>query len=914
MLTSGSRLGAYEILSSIGAGGMGEVFRARDLKLAREVAIKVLPDAFASDQERLLRFQREAQLLASVSHPNIAGIFGLEESNGVTALVLELVPGETLADRVARGPIPIDDALAIASQVASGVDAAHELGIIHRDLKPANIKVTPDGTVKVLDFGLAKLTDRAGAATHPSSVSLSPTITSPALTNVGMILGTAAYMSPEQAKGRPADRRSDVWAFGCLLYEMLTGRRAFDGEDVPETMAAVLRAEPDWTALPHDVPPPIRTLLQRCIAKDRRARPSGMAAVLFVLDEHPHFAVSGGVDERALHERVSAVQANESARYARRTRIQMAAFAGLAAVLAVLAALATWYAMRPAVEAVTRLGLTIGSGPEPGRSPVSNDVAITPDGLHVVYFAGTREQLSNSLAVRSLGQQDAVPLKVDRALGPFVSPDGQWIGFVDPGDRSLKKVSIQGGPEVPIVPGVGAVRGASWARDDRIIYSPVADPGLWRVPAAGGPPTQLTKPGGVGRETHEWPHVLPDGRHVLFTIMSVSLDDARIAVLDLETKTHRVVIPSGTYPRYAKTGHIVYASGGTLFAVGFDLSTLAVTTSPMPMVEGVTVKESGAANFDLSDNGTLVYMPGESRRGERRVAWLDRQGTISAIAALPPSDYRTVHLNRDATQVVFESGPAGNGDVSTFDLQRGTRNVLTSGNDDDRGPVWAPDQQRIVFGSNRDGAWGVFAVSADGSGAVGRLGRFDSAVELWPFSWSLDGRLAFSANMGGDGDIGILTPGTAAIDWRLRTPEIEGAPAVSPNGRWVSYSRQAGARAEIFLERFPGFGDRRPVSADGGQVSLWSRDGRQLYYLDRTRTQIMVVDVTYGRGDQIQIGKPRGLVKAAIYGGRGWRAYDVAPDGRFIIVTADTETLDSRAMPMVEQNWFEELRRKVPVN
>jgi serine/threonine-protein kinase len=533
-LTLGTRLGVYEIIAAIGEGGMGQVFRARDTKLDRDVAIKILPEVFAHDADRLARFTREAKTLASLNHSHIAGIYGLEESGGIIALVMELVDGDDLSRRIARGAIPLDEALPIAKQIAEALEAAHERGIIHRDLKPANIKLRPDGVVKVLDFGLAKLAQPEAAGSHADAMA-SPTITSPArVTGIGVILGTAAYMSPEQAKGRDADRRSDIWAFGCVLYEMLTGRRAFDGEDMTDVLGAVVRLEPNWQALPADVPQPVRTLLQSCLVKDRGRRVADISTALFVLDKVPSLAEPAAAGADAAPPR---------------RPVWRRAVTPVTAALAASAVVGTgvWFATRaaePPPPRVSRL-LIAPSGTAAMNNIIGNSaLAISPDGSRVVYVGNNGTQLF----VRALDALEpaAVFTSVDLSQ-PFISPDGPWIGFVEGG--AWKKVAVTGGPAVLLASLDGAARGATWGADDAIIGATTnAATGLQRVTAAGGPATVLTRPDPAqGEADHVWPERLPGGRAVLFTIIPLGgrIDTAQVAVLDLQTGTRKVLVRGG---------------------------------------------------------------------------------------------------------------------------------------------------------------------------------------------------------------------------------------------------------------------------------------------------------------------------------------------------------------------------------
>jgi serine/threonine-protein kinase len=657
-LTAGTRLGSYEIVGFIGAGGMGEVYRARDTRLHREVALKILPEVFAADPERLARFQREAQVLASLNHPNIASIYGLEEADGVKALVLELVEGPTLAERLSdvasdssrtstgpatagfgpaeAGPhaggatrrrgMPINEALAIAHQIADALEAAHEQGIIHRDLKPANVKIKADGMVKVLDFGLAKLAldplSPVGGEGRGEGASQAPTLTTPAATRQGIILGTAAYMSPEQARGKPVDRRTDIWAFGAVLYEMLAARRAFEGDDVSDTLATVLKSDPDWSALPEDLPARIRELIRRCLDKNPKKRVRDIGDVLLAME---------GAFETPAPQRTDSVAA-PVAPHSVGWRQALPRMLAALALGGLIAGLVAWRLTLPAPPRVTRLAIATPASDPLSLAPSSQDIAISPDGTRVAYWAGGGPSLGiqGRLAVRSLDQLAVTPLQGNRPFGPFISPDNAWVGFNDQGDYTLKKVSILGGPPITICPVPAGMRGASWGPDDTIIFGTALPSGLWRVSASGGEPTELTTPdASVPGQNHVWPEILPGGRAVLFTILAGTIENSQIALFNLDTGEQTVLIPGGSYPRYSPTGHIVYGIGGTLRAVGFDLDRLAVTTTPVPVVDGVVTKDSGAADFDLADNGTLVYVPGRAVGGSRRtrtLVWVDRDG------------------------------------------------------------------------------------------------------------------------------------------------------------------------------------------------------------------------------------------------------------------------------------------------
>ena len=726
-LAPGTSIGHYDVTSLLGEGDMGQVWQATDTQLNRQVALKILPDAFATDPDRLARFTREAQILASLNHPNIAAIYGIEEDEGTRALVLELVEGPTLADRIAQGPVPLDEALPIAEQIAEALEAAHEQGVIHRDLKPANIKVREDGTVKVLDFGLAKALDPAPDV-DPSQ---SPTLTA-AATQMGVIMGTAAYMSPEQARGKPVDRRADIWAFGVVLYEMLTAARAFEGDDVSLTLSAVLQREPEWDGLPANVPHGLNTYLRRCLQKDPRQRVQAIGDV--------RLAMEGAFETTVQATPVPTEGASAQLRVWQRP--VPAALIGL--VLAALTGVAVWDLKPqapPSPRPLVRFAIT-PPAPELGISNTAPDLTISPEGTHIVNPAGG----SGGLVVRALDQLEAARQpELGQVVSPFMSPDGATVGFVSgTGGGLLRRVSLFGGPAVTIcsLPGGPLGFGASWGADDTIIFGTGQPSGLWRVSAGGGEPEELTTPNAeLGEVNHQWPEILPGGRAVLFTITRAGpVENAQIAVLDLETGAQTVLVRGGSNPRYSPTGHIVYGVGGTLRAVGFDLDRLAVTTNALPVLDGVITKGSGAANFSFSRDGTLVYVPGTDTGSglQRTLVWVDREGREEPLA-LDPGGYDRPRVSPDGTRVAVDVlGPEGT-DVWISDVARGTRSILTPDPAADGSPLWTPDGERAVFASAREGSSGLFWKVADGTGAVDPLLTVEDAQRPNPSDWSPDG-------------------------------------------------------------------------------------------------------------------------------------------------------------------------------
>ena len=896
-LLLGRRLGSYEIVSALGAGGMGEVYRAHDTALGRDVAIKILPQAFAADPERIARFQREARTLASLNHPNIGGIYGLVEADGAKALVLELVEGLTLADRIAEGPVPISDALPIARQIAEALEAAHEQGIIHRDLKPANIKVRPDGTVKVLDFGLAKAMDPAGSAPN---VSQSPTITTPALlTGVGVILGTAAYMSPEQAKGLAADKRSDVWAFGCVLYEMLTGTGAFEGEGVVEMIGAIIHKEPDWARLPNTTAA-VRLALQRCLEKDPKRRLRDLGDV--------QLALSGAFETQA-----PTATPKISAPGAFKGRSLIVNGASLVAVGA-LAGGAVWLGMRPTPARTTRFHLGLAGAVAPRGGLEGDNVAIAPDGSRVVYVSSD----GSRLFVRALDALDPVALTSGGQLrGPFISPDSQWVGFVDSG-TTLKKVPMTGGPAMMVARLDGIFRGGTWMPDDTIILATVASTGLQRVPASGGTPAALTHPARSGGDyDHLWPERLPNGRGVLLTITAQTGGPAaqKVAVFDLATKTLKVLVSGGaSHARYTSSGHMVYMAAGTIRAVRFDLDRLDVRGTPIPVMSGQAV--ATVPDFAVADDGTLIYVDAPEGAA-RTLVWVDRAGAEAPIPALARA-YQFPRLSPDGTRLAVFNNEEGENALWTWDMRRPNFTRLTLDPSVNSTPVWTPDGRRLVFASNRDG--GVFNLwwqAADGMGGAERLTT--SPNPQFPTGISPDGSQVVyweGAGTSGRDVMMVALDGSRRVTPLLQTSADERRGVISPDGRWLAYESDSSGRDEVYVRPFPNVtAGQWQVSTVGGTQALWARDGRELFFFanDQVLTSVPVETT----GAEFIAGTPRPLLKPLYYiGGAGavGRGYDVSPDGRrFVMIKAEApESAGASTNVVVIQHWDEELKRLVP--
>ncbi len=909
-LTSGTRLGVYEIIALIGEGGMGQVFRARDTRLDRDVAIKILPEAFAHDADRLARFTREAKTLASLNHPNIAAIYGLEESGGVSALVMELVEGDDLSQRIAKGAIPIDEALPIAKQIAGALEAAHEQGIVHRDLKPANVKVRPDGTVKVLDFGLARAFELGG--TSPQAT-MSPTLSIHA-TQAGVILGTAAYMSPEQAAGKPVDKRSDIWAFGVVLTEMLTGRQVFAGETVSHVLASVLKDEPDWAALPSNTPAPIHRLVRRCLVKDRKRRLADAADAILEIDDA---LTTAGAE--------SPVRAATASRPTIPT-VLWALAAALAAAAAVLATLALMRSAPPPALQTSRFVATPPAAQALAVSGFNRDLAISPDGSHLVYPAGAQAQLM----VRAIDRLDAQALPgIMSVYAPFLSPDGRWIGFFTTGAASeLKKVPITGGSPVPLCRIQGRALGASWGDDETIVFA-TNDPstGLLRVSAKGGEPKPLTAPDPAkGEADHLFPSVLPGGRGVLFTITAAGGNaDAQIAVLDLQTGRQTTLIRGASYADYVQPGHVIHAVTGTLRAVRFDLATLTLRGEPVPAVEQVQTSATGAANFSVSRNGTLVYVPngtGVATGTSRSLVWVTRQGSEESIP-VPARGYFHPRLSPDGKRLALAIQDQDQ-DIWTWDFARPSLERMTFGPAVELFPVWTPDGKWLLFSSSRTGG-GIYRQRADMPGAVELLTTAASVQVL--HSFSRDGKQLVLTQVDSKAkrrDLFLLTldgftPDTAGVRQAEPLLQLPFASVmngeISPNGLWLAYQSNESNQDEIYVRPFPAVGDGRwPVSTGGGIQPLWAQNGRELFYRQGDRVLSVPVETT----TTFRAGTPTTVFERPYLSppvGLAGRTYDVSRDGQRFLMIKDTPAGDPNAAPAtieVVLNWSEELKRLVP--
>jgi len=932
---AGTKLGPYEILSPLGAGGMGEVYRARDSRLDRDVAIKVLPDHFARDPERVARFQREAKVLASLNHPNIAAIYGFETytraadfsprdqsesesgsdltgsralkpaaQHAVHFLVLELVEGATLADRLRDGAMSVEDALTIGRQIAEALEAAHERGIIHRDLKPANVKITPEGAVKVLDFGLAKaMTDEPSA----SQMANSPTITAQH-TRPGVVLGTAAYMSPEQARGKPVDKRTDIWSFGVVLFEALCGCRPFEGETATDLVAKILEREPDWSALPPETPPIVQLLLRRCLAKDRSKRLRDIGDARIDLEQ----AIADPTS--------SMLRLGDAAISAADARIRRAAWrrslpwvlTGMFAVVLAMMGVSHWRATRPTAKPVVRLKVEV-SEKEPSLFNWGVPVAISPDGTRLAYVIGTWE--SRNLYIRALDQLEGTLLSgTEEAENPFFSPDGQWVAFFTV--KKLKKVSVLGGAPQTLADVTEDGYGGTWGTDGTIVFAPNYKGGLWRVPAAGGKAEEFTKPDTTKKKAaHTWPQFLPDGKAVIYTShdwSANSYDEASIEAVSLDTMQQKTLTRGGSYGRYIPSGHLVFVRAGTLFAAPFDLERLELVGPPTPVLESVAFAALiGASVCDFSQTGTLVYRREEPLSRLSTLVWVDRQGTITPLVNTP-REYGNPALAPDGKRLavtISTENMENPSDVCVYDMERESLTRLTFDDRYEVYPVWTPDGLRVTYASGKDlDAMDILWKPADGAGEAERL--TNGLSNQWPSSWSPDGKvLAFQKS--GDktlGDIWFLRlEGDRKPEVFLQTPTNETSPRFSPDGRWLAYNSFESGTFEIYVRPFPS-GDRKwKISTGRSSSARWSADGKELFYLQEGGMMAVAVSA---EGSTFSVDKPRKLFEAPSV----WR-FDVAPDGqRFVMTKAVGEEKDpDRTHLTFVFNWFEELKAKVPI-
>ena len=893
-MTPGTQLGSYEILSALGKGGMGEVWRAKDSKLGREVAIKTLPEEFAQDEERLARFEREAKLLASLNHPNIAAIYGLEEDNGTRFLVLELVEGDTLADRLNRGAIPVEESLKLALQIAEALEAAHEKGVIHRDLKPLNIKITPDGKVKVLDFGLAKAFAGDGSDVN---LSQSPTL-SMAATQQGVILGTAAYMSPEQARGVTVDKRADIWAFGCVLYEMLTGRQVFKGELMSDVMASVLKSDPDYKGLPPAIHPQLRAVLRRCLEKEPKQRWHDVGDVRVELEQVSADPSGSLVQPLA-----------EAAQVAPRPLLR---WIMVTAVLSVIVAGFAVWNLKPAPPPGTVVRFSHPLGEENFTRQGRPLVDVSRDGTQLAYVADEQIYLKN------LNETDARPIvgTDEDASSPVFSPEGTELAFYSNQDLELKRISVAGGTPVGVI-STDFPNDITWGNDDTIMYS--LPDGIWQVPSNGGTPERI-----VEAAEGEWvvgSQLLPGGTHVLYSVRPVTAaDQAEIVVEDLETHERKTVSTGGNDAWYVPTGHLVYAFENDLFALQFDLGTLSVGDGPVSVVSGVR-RDRAQAHYAISDDGTLVHVPGAGAGlNELFLAFVDRDGNPEVLPA-PGRLSDFIRLSPDERRIaVGIQADDETRNIWIYDITSNVPSQLTF--DGGERPLWTRDGTQITY-LNEGSLWNI---RADFSGKVTELAGTNVAGNEGPGSWSLDDQvLLFSSPSGihawtrdnNGGSVKVIVPGGTGAD-RVFAPQF------SPDGRWFVYGANDQNR-QLFALPYPaGSAARRTITTEGGHAPIWPRRGNQLFFRRALgglaliqAIPIIQTDPTLVRDNPVEAFELP--VNGALLSINGIPRYDVTPDGARLLmpipaslVTA-TEGGDDYRRVNVILNFFEELKELLPV-
>ncbi len=893
----GKRLGPYEALSLIGAGGMGEVYRAKDTRLERVVAIKVLPAHLADRPELRERFEREARTIASLNHPHICTLYDIGRQDGIDFLVMEYLEGETLAHRLMKGPLPLEQVLQYAIEIADALDKAHRKGVTHRDLKPGNIMLTKTGT-KLLDFGLAKLRQEAAPAIPVSQL---PTLKDP-VTAEGTILGTLQYMAPEQVEGKEVDSRTDIFAFGAVVYEMATGRKAFEGKSQASVIGAILKDDPPpMSSLQPMTPPALDRIIKTCLAKD----PDGRWQAASDLTRELKWIAEGG-SQATLAPTVSA----KGIRAHWREALQWGVTSLL---LAAITGLAIWNLKPMSPRPVTRTVVTLPPGQQLAGLDSGPALALSPDGIHLAYVA--RQGGTQQLYLRAMDSLEAKLIPgTEGATEPFFSPDGQWLGFFT--GAKLKKVSVSGGAALTLG-NVALPNGASWSSQGMIAFSPTPISGLQEVPDAGGTPQPLTRLEKEG--SHRWPEFLPGGKAVLFATGTAAGNwtNAQVALQSVGTGERRNLVQGGTQPRYAPSGHLVYAQGGSLMAVPFDPQRLTATGAAVPMVEGILQSlATGAAQYSFSSTGSLVYVPGGVQATQRRLVWVSRNGAEQPLAA-PARAYRQPRLSPDGRRIAVAIEEQET-QVWLYDLSRETLTRLTFEGNTNFNPVWTPDGKRITFQSNKEGPQNLFWQLADGSGGLERLTT--SEYVNAPESWSPDGQLlAFiEINPTTGYDVWVLRMGDPSAgsgqvrkaEPFLRTPFNEGSARFSPDGRWLAYLSNESGRYEVYVQPYPGPGGKWQISTEGGTEPVWNPNGRELFY--RSGDKMMAVDIATQPG--FAAGKPKVLFEGQYLPTPAtFPNYDVAPDGqRFLMLKPIEQAQAAPTQINVVLNWFEELKRRVP--
>lgn len=892
-MAPGTRLGSFEILALLGRGGMGEVYHARDTRLGRDVALKVVSAEGIEDGQHLVRFEQEARLVAALNHPNIASLYGIHEADEIVCLVFELVPGLTLQEILKGGPLELEPALRLARQIADALHAAREQSIVHRDLKPSNVMVTPEGSVKVLDFGLAQ-----GPLGGPIGGSSSfPTASLP-MTREGRLVGTPWYMSPEQLRGQAVDAQTDLWAFGCLLFEMLAGVRAFEAETLSDTIAAILEREPDWQRLPAETPPRVRTLLARCLNKERRGR--------------LHHAGDARIEIDETLAELRAPVAQPRPRSARHLALGRRALPWVVAALSLAVSLALALGSRTETRSPARLHINL-----PATAPLALDrrpaLALAPDGQRLVYVAARGN--GTQLCLRRLDQLDVTPIPgTEGGDSPTFSPDGEWLAFAAGG--KLKKVRLTGSPPVTLAD-APALHGVTWAANGRLYFAPSSVSGIASVPADGGAVDTVTSPDAQkGEAAHRWPYALPGGRGLLYTVQGAegdSLETARIAALSLDTGERRLVIEGGTFPSYTPTGHLLYARAGRLLAVPFDLGRLEARGPAVPIADEVTVSPlSGAAQLACSPNGLCVYAPGGPQAVARSLLWVTRDGSTRPAAEARRA-YFGPRLSPDGRRIALAVEDDKGFDLWIQEVERDALMRLTSDPGNERLPAWTPDGRRLVFSAAAaDRPPSLLVKPADGSGEAHAL--IKSGHGQVPGSLSPDGRsLAFTEEdpaPGGTGeDIWVLPlDGHGTPLAFLRTPFDEAGPVFSPDGHWLAFTSNETGRVEVYVRPFPGPGGKWQISTEGGDEPRWSPDGGEIFF--RSAGKMMAAAVQSAVG--FKAGKPVILFEDAYDRGlAGYANYDVlgkAP--RFLMVRSEPRPAPTQLNVVLD--WFSELERGGP--
>jgi len=897
VLTAGVKLGPYEIVSPLGAGGMGEVYRARDTRLERTVAIKILPDHLSANHELKLRFEREARAISQLQHPHICVLHDVGSSNGTNYLVMEYLEGETLADRVFKGPLPLDQLLKVGIEIADALNKAHRSGIIHRDLKPANIMLTKSGA-KLMDFGLARgyaasVSAAASAQSGMPSFTATPTLTNAAspLTGEGTILGTLNYMSPEQIEGKEADARSDIFAFGAVLYEMAAGKRAFDGKSHISVASAILEKEPEAiTAIKPITPPALDRVVKKCLAKvadERWQSASDLASELKWIRDCPAASPFVAKPHKPLSFWIAI---------------------GMPAIVAIIALLGWWRATRPVDHPLTRLNVDLG--PDTRRG-FNTTVAISPDGRRLVFPMAGADGVQR-LATRLLDQPQPTLLNgTENGKDAFFSPDGQWIGFV--AGNQLKKISVQGSAPVTLDTSFSVVHGAAWGEDGNIVTELGSSVPLSRIPASGGPHESFTKLASA-ELSHRWPQYLPGANAVLYTASpsAANMENANIKAISLRTGEVKLLLRGGYYGRFVPTGHLLYVHRGVLFGVKFDVSRLEVRGSPVPLLDDVASNPStGGGQFDFSATGTFLYIEGKSAGEDWQMAWLDSSGRAQPLA-LAPESYAVPRLSPDGKKLAFLSGSS---DIYVHDLERDTTTRLSFTGSANT-PVWAPDGRHIIFTSEDGLSW------TRSDGATEPLQVLNSPALTRPWSFSPDGRwLAYFEITPESGfDIRTLPLDLADPDHPkvgkptdfLHTRADELVPRFSPDGRWIAYRSNESGTTEIYVRPFPaGNGGKWQISTGGGMYALWSNNGRELFY-ETTDNRIMVVDYTVN-GQSFVPGRPRLWSDKQLFY-TGTSNLDLAPDGKRFLMFSNSEHADDKGSVHVTMllNFFDELKRRIP--